>query len=167
MGYPSIFGGMWAAANFAFGSPGGPNALMCDAPNPIPASPLAAQSMVVAFGYTTTIDGIVFYPLNANAPVNVGSDSNAEKVTPISVTGVGLVGYDTNSFTADFANLHGKGDPIASATFGLQEALNLAGAAGGGTVLIDQQWVRLGGTTAIKNAATIPANVTITDHRTS
>ena len=165
MGYPSIFGGQWVAANFAYGSPGGPNALMCDAPNPIPASPAVAQSMVVAFGYTTTIDGIVFYPLDVRAPVNVGSDGNAEKVTPLSVTGTGLVGYDTNSFTADFADAHGKGDPIASATFGLQEALDLAGAAGGGKVIIDEQWVKLGGTTTIKNAATLPSGVTITDNR--
>ena len=88
--------------------------------------------MVVAFGYCTTIDGITFYPLSTLAPINVGADGNAETVTPASVTGKGLPGYDQVSFTADFANAHGKGDIISSATFGLQEALNLAGAAGGG-----------------------------------
>lgn len=165
MGYPSVFGGQWVAGNFAFGCRSHPGGLTCDAPNAIPASPLVAQSMVVSFGFTTTIDGIVFYPLSTLAPINVGSDGNAEKVTPVSVTGVGLPGYDTNSFTADFANLHGKGDLISSATFGLQEALNLAGAAGGGKVIIDEEWVRFGGTTAIKNAATLPAGVTITDNR--
>ena len=165
MGYPSVFGGQWVAANFAFGSPGGPQALWSDSPNPIPASPLVAQSMTVAFGYCTTIDGITFYPLSTLAPINVGADGNAETVTPASVTGKGLPGYDQVSFTADFANAHGKGDIISSATFGLQEALNQAGNAGGGKVIIDEQWVKLGGTTTIKNAATLPSGVTITDNR--
>ena len=165
MGYPSVFGGQAVAANFAFGSPGGPQGLWCDSPNPIPASPLVAQAMTVAFGYCTTIDGITFYPLSTLAPIYAGSDGSAEKVTPASVTGKGLPGYDQVSFTADFADAHGKGDYIMSATFGLQEALNYMGDKGGGKVIIDEQWVNLGGTTTIKNAATLPTGVTIVDNR--
>jgi hypothetical protein len=165
MGYPSVFGGQWVAANFAYGSPGGPAALICQQPVAIPASPLVAASMTLAFSFTVTIDGITFWPLNANAPVNVGSDGNAEKVTVISVSGGNTTTYQGGSFTADFANAHGSGDYVTSATFGLQEALNLAGAAGGGKVIIDEQWVKLGGTTTIKNAATLPSGVTITDNR--
>ena len=71
MGYPSVFGGQWVAANFAYGSPGGPAALICQQAVSIPASPLAAASMTLAFSFTVTIDGITFWPLNANAPVNV------------------------------------------------------------------------------------------------
>ena len=165
MGYPSVFGGQWVAANFAYGSPGGPAALICQQPVAIPGSPLVAQSMTLAFTFTVTIDGITFWPLSTLAPVNVGSDGNAEKVTPVSVSGGNTTVYQGGSFTADFANGHGSGDYVCSATFGLQEALNLAGAAGGGKVIIDEQWVKLGGTTTIKNAATLPSGVTITDNR--
>ena len=165
MGYPSVFGGQYIAANFAYGAAGGPNALVVDSLIDTPASPPVAQSLIVMFGYTTTIDGIVFYPLADNAPVNVGSATNAEEVTPSSVTGNGRPDYDRVSFAADFANVHGKGDPVASATFGLQEAINVAEAAGGGIVIIDPQWTQLGGTTAIKNAADLPGSVTITDNR--
>ncbi len=163
--YPSVFGGQAVAANFAYGSPGGPAALVCDNPTQVQASPSVAQAMTVSYGYTTTIDGITFYPLSTLAPINVGSDGNAEKVTPLSVSGSGVPTYDSNSFTADFSDAHGKGDPIASATFGLQEALNYMGAQGGGKVIIDEAWVKLGGTTTIKNAATLPSGVTVTDNR--
>lgn len=163
--YPSVFGGQAQAANFAYGSPGGPAALICDNPQVVPASPSVAQSLTVAFGYTTTCDGITFYPLSTLAPILVGTDGNEEKVTPASVSGSGNPVYDSNSFTADFADAHGRGDYIASATFGLQEALNYMGAQGGGKVIIDQEWVKLGGTTTIKNAATLPTGVTITDNR--
>lgn len=163
--YPSVFAGWFNAASFAFGCPNGPGALVCQQSNPIPASPAVAQSMIVAFGYTTTNDGRVFYPLALLTPIRVGSDSNSESVTPLSVTGNGLTGYQQVSFTADFADAHGSGDPISSATFGLQEALNYAGLAGGGKVVIDEEWVRLGGTTGIKNAAVLPSGVTIVDNR--
>ena len=163
--YPSVWGGQAVASNFAYGSPGGPAALICDNPVQIQASPAVAQAMTVSFGYTTTIDGTTFYPLSTLAPINVGSDSNAEKVTPLSVSGSGQPVYDSNSFTADFADAHGRGDPIASATFGLQEALNYMGGQGGGKVIIDENWTKLGGTTTIKNAATLPSGVTIVDNR--
>ncbi len=161
--YPSVFGGWAQAVNFAYGSVGCPAALICDNPTVVQASPAVAQSMTVSFGYTTTIDGITFYPLNTNAPINIGSDSNAEKVTPLSVsTGVPI--YDSTTFTADFADAHGKGDPIASATFGLQEAVNYMHLQGGGAVVVDANWVALGGTQTIKNNATLPSGVTIVSH---
>ena len=164
MGYPSVFGGQYIAANFAYGAPGGPNALVVDSLIDEPASPPVAQSLIVSFGYTTTIDGIVFYPLADNAAVNVGSADNAEEVTPSSVTNNGRPDYDQVSFVADFANRHGKGDPVASATFGLQEALNLAAARGGGIVIVDPQWTQLGGTAGMISGADIPAGVTIQDN---
>ena len=51
-------------------------------------------------------------------------------------------------------------------TFGLQESLNDAGSSGGGAVVIDSAWTNLGGTTTIKNAATLPSNTGIEDART-
>jgi hypothetical protein len=118
----------------------------------------------VAFGYTTTADGIVFYPLNTNASIRIGSDSAAEAVTPASVTNGGQV-YRGTSFTAEFADQHGSGDPISSATFGAQEAANFAALSGGGIVVIDSEWTRLGGTTGIYDALTLPSGVTKQDNR--
>ncbi len=166
MNYPSVFAGWFKAANFAYGAPGGPGALVIQQSNPVVAlSPVAAVAATVAFGYTTTIDGIVFYPLATTAPINVGTDSNQEEVTPDSVSGNGLTGYQQTSFTADFANDHGSGDQIASATFGLQEAINYCDAQGGGKVVVDEEWTRLGGTDAIYAAVTLPSGVTKVDNR--
>ncbi len=166
MSNPSKFAGWYNAANFAYGSPNGPGALVIQQSNPVVAvSPTADVAATVAFGYTTTSDGIVFFPLNANAPVNVGSDSNAEEVTPATVSGNGQTGYQQVSFTAPFVNDHGSGDPIASATFGLQEAINYAHEQGGGIVAVDAEWTRLGGTTGIYGAVTLPSGVTKVDNR--
>ncbi len=166
MNYPSIFGGQAVASNFAYGSPGGPSALFLQQPAILATSPVSALTAITAFGYTTTIDGIVFYPLADNAPIQVGGDSNAEEVTPTTVAPA-QPGYQQVSFTAEFENDHGSGDAVVSATFGLQEALNYMGAQGGGIVIIDQNWAKLGGSTAIKDAADVPANVTIVDNRTT
>lgn len=166
MSNPSVFAGWYKAANFAYGAPGGPGSLMIQQSNPVVAqSPVADVAATVAFGYTTTSDGIVFFPLNANAPIMVGSDSNGEEVTPATVTGNGLTGYQQVSFTASFENDHGSGDPIASATFGLQEAANYAALQGGGIVVVDAEWTRLGGTDAMYAAVTLPSGVTKVDNR--
>lgn len=164
--YPSQFAGWWKAANFAYGSAGGPASLKCQQSNPIPViSPTVNQSMTVAFNFTTTVDGITFWPLATTAPIQVGTDGNQETVTPASVTGNGLTGYQQGSFTAAFLDQHGSGDNIASATFGLQEAINYAATQGGGIVVVDREWVALGGTTTIYNNATLPSGVTKLDHR--
>jgi hypothetical protein len=167
MAVPSVFGGYFNAAAFAYGcnSAGCPGALVVQQTVPTPASPLVAQSCTVAHGYTTTKDGRVFYPLATTASIMIGSDSNAETVTPVSVTGNGNTQYQGVSFTAEFADLHGSGDPIASATFGAQEAANYAGQQGGGIVVVDSEWTRLGGTTTIYNNLTLPSGVTKQDNR--
>ena len=163
----SVFAGYYNAANFAYGVAGsncGPLVIQQNSPV-VAASPTADVQATVAFGYTTTADGIVFYPLNINADVTVGSDSNAETVTPASVSGSGNTQYQSNSFTAPFVNDHGSGDPVASATVGLQEAANYAASQGGGIVVVDSEWTRLGGTTAMYNAVTLPSGVTKQDNR--
>jgi hypothetical protein len=160
----SVFAGYFNAASFAYGCPNGPGALVVDEPTATPASPAVAQACSVAFGYTTTADGIVFYPLATNASIRIGSDSAAEAVTPASVTNGGQV-YRGTSFTAEFSDQHGSGDPISSATFGAQEAANYAALQGGGIVVIDSEWTRLGGTTDIYNNLTLPSGVTKQDNR--
>ncbi len=162
---PSVFAGYYNAASFAYGCPNGPGALVVDEAVATPASPLVNQACKVAFGYTTTVDGRVFYPLSTNASIRIGSDSNAEAVTPASVTNGGQV-YQATSFTAAFSDLHGSGDPISSATFGAQEAANYAALQGGGIVVVDAEWARLGGTTTIYNNLTLAGTVTKQDNRT-
>ncbi len=164
--YPSVFAGWYNAINFAYGCPGGPGALVIQQSNPVEAtSPVTDVAATVAFGYTTTIDGITFYPLAVDTDVNVGSDDNTETVTVDSVSGTGKPGYQQVSFTAEFENDHGSGDPVSSATVGLQEAANYAGAQGGGIVVVDSEWERAGGTTTMYNNVTLPSGVTKLDHR--
>jgi len=109
----------------------------------------------------TLTDGRQLAPFNTNAPIYVGS----EKVTPTAVvqSSANPGGY---LITASFSNAHGAGETVSSATFGLQEALNDANASGGGAVVIDSAWAALGGTTTIKNAATVPSGTGVEDVRT-
>lgn len=93
----------------------------------------------------------------------VGSPGNQETVTPTAFNYISTPGQVCISGT--FTKAHFAGEPVSSGTFGLQEALNAAGVKLGGAVTIDQNWTALGGTTAIKNAATLPTNVTIEDAR--
>ncbi len=166
MSNPSQFGGWYKAANFAYGAPGGPGALVVDESTPtVATSPVTDQSVVTAFGFTTTSDGIIFWPLADNAPIQLGNSDDGEVVTPTSVSGFGQTGYHAVSFVAPVENDHGSGDQISSATFGLQEAANYAGLQGGGIVIVDAEWTRLGGTTSMYNAVDLPSGVTKLDHR--
>jgi hypothetical protein len=96
----------------------------------------------------------------------VGIGANAETVTPTTVSVVtgGPAGLTVN-ITANFANVHGQGDLVASGTAGLQEALNFAAANGGGVVVVDGFWANLGGTSAMMAAATGATNVSLRDNR--
>lgn len=109
-------------------------------------------------------DGRQFMPFSTNAPIKVGT----ETVTPSAVGAGCRLGAASGAcvLTATFSSTHTTADTVAPATFGLQEALDDAGSAGGGAVTIDQAWVALGGTTGIKNAATLPSNTGIEDIRT-
>lgn len=157
----SYFGGQFVAINFAYG-------VRQIFPISVHNTPTKAGTLAlaVAFGYCETRDGIKFYPLATNAPVRVGSDSNAETVTPSAVSAQND-SYGGMNFTATFANVHGEGDPVASATFGLQEAINLAQSEGGGKVIVDAAWAAAGGTTTIINNAVFasPKIVDILDYR--
>ncbi len=75
---PSYFGGNYVAVNFAYGviPPISPLTV-----HNVPTQ-AGAKALTLAVGYAVTSDGYEFYPLATNAPVRVGSDSNAEEVTP-------------------------------------------------------------------------------------
>lgn len=96
-------------------------------------------------------------------PITVGQGSVAETVTPSAVS------TDTLGnilITATFSNSHGAGDMVRSGTYGLQEALNAVAGFGGGIVVIDGAWAKLGGTQALFEAAVVPAGVSVEDLRT-
>lgn len=162
MGYPSHFAGFYNAGEFAYGINKTTPALLAIAG---PNTTTGAQALQLAFGYTQTNGGTVFSPLNTNAPINVGGNSSTETVTPSAVSASTPTIYSSTSLTATFAFLHGNGDQIRSGTAGLQEALNYAASKGGGIVIVDAGWASLGGTTAMIQAASVPASVTIQDNR--
>ena len=128
-----------------------------------PAGTGTQQFSVVASGVTLA-DGRAFMPFSTNAQIVVGS----ETVT-LSAVGPSCVVSNTSGgcqLTAFFSQSHARGERIKSATFGLQEALNDAGASGGGAVVVESAWAKAGGTTAMVSAATLPANTAIEDART-
>ena len=164
----SRFAGYFNALSFNYGGGTGfpPALIILTAPN---ASPIVNPgSLTLDTGVTVTTDGLAFFPLNTNAPTLVGSGSNQETVTPSSVTSPTSPVPGQATFTGTFTKIHGTGDPLASATFGLQEAIDYANSVGGGVVVVDSAWANAGGTTAIYNAAVIPSPTLVTkqDNRT-
>jgi len=159
------FAGRFAAVDYAYGCPGSglPPGLVVDSPSVAS----GAQTLTLAYGFTIMSDGTLLFPLNTNAPINIGSDSNAEQVTPTAVGTATTARYEATTLTATFANSHGTGDPISSATYGLQEAINDANARGGGVVVVDAAWYALGGTATILAAATLPSNGSVQIEDTS
>lgn len=171
------FAGWFNAVDFNYGG-GSP-----DAPPPLTvlsgpsSSPLVNPvTLVLESAVVVRTDGLEFYPLqfssygsplvSAAAPTLVGNGSNQETVTPSSTGNVTSPVPGQPTFTGTMSNLHGAGDTLRSATFGLQEALNYVGiVVGGGKVVIDEAWTKAGGTTTIKNAAVLPTGVTIVDNR--
>ena len=110
-------------------------------------------------------DGRSIMPFNTNASIIVGT----ETVTLTSVGAgciKGIIPIGSCALTATFSSSHTNADPIRSGTYGLQEALNDAGASGGGAVTVDSAWTNLGGTDAMVSAATKPTHTGIEDVRT-
>lgn len=162
---PSSFAGLYKAVAYAYGVVSSIPGLKVDNPGGVTAD-TSTQTLNVAFGSVSLADGTVITPLATNAPVTIGSDSGADTVTPSAVNNGTPQVYQATTLTATtFGHSHGTGDNIASATVGLQEALNAAGNAGGGVVIVDADWVAAGGTQAMLVAASIPANVGLWDNR--
>lgn len=160
-GKMSSFAGFYDAADFAYGiNPKVAPLQVINGPNAT-----GAGALTLALGYTNLPDGTILSPLNVNAPVTVGGNSNVETVTPTAVSNPTPTQYSTPSVSATFTYAHGNGDQIRSGTVGLQEALNFASGKGGGIVIISAGWALLGGTSAIISAVTIPTNVDIWDNR--
>lgn len=160
----SAFAARYSALDYAYGinfsltgGPGGPP-LYVAIGNPS----AGAGSITVVTNTTETQGGNKQIPITILTPITVGIGANSETFTPTGVTSPSLSGFQPgpNSVTisATFANIHGPQEPVTSGTFGLQEAINAANAAGGGAVVISPAWYTQGGTTAIIQAASLPSN---------
>lgn len=161
----SKFAGLYRALDFYYGGPNAnnsPNSLVLATAGPNPAG---AGTVYLNTGVAVLTDGSQSAVLNTNAAVLVGSGTNQETVTPSATTYPSSTIPGQAGFTATFSNVHGVGDPVASATVGLQEAINQAHSDGGGTVVVDAQWTAAGGTSGMISAATLPSGVVILDNR--
>ena len=136
----TFYAGTANAADFAYGGPAlfplasAPPALLVDVAGGPTAIGVATLS--VAFGQISLGDGTVITPLNVNAPVRVGIGANQETVTPTAVSCNTPQIYQSCTFTATFTHQHGTGDPVASGSFGLQEAANWLEGRNGGLVIL-------------------------------
>lgn len=159
----SRFSGFYRAYEFAYGVAPNISPLLTYQGN----AATGAQTVTVQTSYAPLVDGTFLLPLATTAPVTIGVGTNAETVTPSAVGNATFQNTQLATFTATFANLHGVGDPVTTGTCGLQEAINFASTAGGGVVIVDNAWTKLGGTTAMIQAATLPAGgtVSIMDNR--
>lgn len=125
-----------------------------------------SQTLVITPGQMPNQIGRVFPLFSTHSPILIGAGSNQETVTPSAVTLQYQVPVATSALvTANFSNIQGQGAEVASGTFGLQEAILSAQAAGGGQVWVDSLWKSYGGTTAMITSAFGDATVQITDVR--
>jgi hypothetical protein len=103
-------------------------------------------------------------PFNANASITLNRNgADAETVALTSVNNC-YPNSVTCTIAGSFAYKHIAGETIQSGTFGLQEAINAAVAAGAGTVLIDSTWMGPAGNALIL-AAKGSISVVIQDNR--
>lgn len=159
MSIVSAFAGRYSAIDYAYGAgpvPNFPPALQLGAGN----AATGVATVTVITPITVTQGGTPFSPIAVGSSLNIGNASNQETVTVTSVGTPSLAGYAPGTgsvtVTATFVNVHGPQESVSSATFGLQEAINLAAANAGGEVVVTPGWYRQGGTAAIIAAATVP-----------
>lgn len=157
----SSFAGLYNANDFSYGASGATAPLRVSSG----ATAGGTYSVTLYLGVAETPSGLAFAPISTSSSVTIGIGASQETVTPSSVSGCTLQYPTSCSFTATFTYAHGQGDVVQSGTFGLQEALNVASAKGGGTVIADASWTSYGGTSTIFNAATVPSGVTLWDNR--
>lgn len=158
MSFITRFGAQYPALDYWYGG------------SPVPSPP----NIEVLQGNTSTGAGTIYVsasffvdqgsnavnPFVVGQQIIVGNGAIRETVTLTAVGAPSLTGPNPSAYsialTATFSFIHGYGDPVASATFGLQEAINVAVSAGGGTVIVSPAWYTAGGTTAIIQAALVP-----------
>ena len=157
--------GVFSASQYAYGINPAVPALIVSSGN----TATGSQTVTLSTATVTLQNGQTIMPLSTNAPITFGSGSTQETVTPTAVSGCVANGaYGSCQVTASFTYDHGRGTPISSGTAGLQEAIDAANSAGGGLVLVDQNWVKYGGTsTMITSTATAETGVSLEDLRST
>lgn len=157
----SGFGGERSAYDYAYGWPGVPASSLNVAPNGGNAA-TGSGTITLNTGQVSTANIGTFAPVTTTTPIIVGIGANQETVTPTAVSGCGA-GQPLGScqITASWTKLHGPNEPVISGSYGLQEAINAANAAGGGVVLISPNWASLGGSQSTITGATAYSNVYI------
>lgn len=157
------FAGQYNALSFNFGgsNTGAPDAIDVLQGNPS----TGAGTVYVAASFTVDQGANAINPFLVNQTVQIGRGAALETITLTAVGTPTLVGSEPSAYaipiSATFSYVHGYGDPVFSATVGLQEAINVAAAAGSGTVIVDEAWYAAGGTLAIILAAIIPVTANI------
>lgn len=164
------FGGVYNAADYAYGVAGAPGPILVQTGN----TSTGSTSITVQYAYVTLSDGTKFFPLGyVGNTFSIGTGANGTFESP-TITGQSNcnfdAGYATCTVTASFTYVHGSGEPITTSTYGLQDAIFAAHGSGfvtgsGGTVLVSAGWAGLGGTDAILKATTPFSNVAIQDTR--
>lgn len=151
------FAGQYNALSFNYGggNTGAPDAIDVLQGNPN----TGASTVFVAASFTVDQGANAFSPFVVGQTIQIGRGAALETVT---LTGVGtptLVGPEPSAYSislsASFSFIHGYGDPVFSATYGLQEAINVAASNGGGNVIVDPSWYVAGGTATIIAAAAV------------
>ncbi len=151
---PSVFGGVANAYSFAYGI--NPRVAPLQIDSTLATTGAGVATFTVAFGTTTTSDGTVITPLSTVAPVTVGIGANMETVTPSAVSCTTPQIYQSCSFTATFANAHGTGDPVSSATYGITEAaLYQLNKYGYGTVIASPELFKRASVTTLAGSITL------------
>lgn len=124
----------------------------------------ATGSSSIQANPTAFAQGMPFLPYNLNAPIAINRNATtAETLTPSAIANC-FPNSLTCTLSATLSFKHIAGESIQSGTFGLQEALNIAVAAGSGTVLIDASWQGPSGASLI-TAAKGSSSVMIQDNR--
>lgn len=157
----SKFSGLRNANEYYYGGPSGtPGALVIAQGN----SATGSQTITLEFGQVVLADGSSVAVVSTTTPILVGNGANQETVTPTAVSNLTPGVYGTCQVTASFANTHGTGEQVASATFGLVEAVNDAHGKGG-VVAVDGTWTGNGGVTATITGNKGWTNVCVLDWR--
>lgn len=152
------FAGQYNALSFNYGgnTTGSPDAIDVLQGNPA----TGAGSVFVNCNFAVDQGSNVFSPFVSGQTIQIGRGAALETVTLTAVGTPTLVGPEPSAYSislsATFSYVHGYGDPVFSATYGLQEAINVAAGAGSGTIIVDEAWYAAGGTLAIILAAIFP-----------
>jgi trimeric autotransporter adhesin len=123
-----------------------------------------SQAVLVKQATLQLTTGQYVVPFVVGTPITIDrSQANAETVYSTTTENC-YAGSINCVITASFAHTHASGEPLTSGTYGLQEAIDAAMSAGGGTVLVDSTWQGPDGSSLIM-AATGSTTVVIQDNR--